>query len=371
MAFSVGELAAALSADFAGDGGLEVIGVAEPAEATANQIALAVNPKFASGLKEGQAKVAILWPGADWQSMGLSAAIFVGHARYGMADLTSFVDRGPEIPPGHHSSAVVDPTAQLGPDVNVGPLAIIGANVQIGSGSTIGPGAIIGRDAVIGDGAYLHSGVRIAHEVTIGANFVAQSGATIGSDGFSFVPPEGLDIEATRRSLGDAHNVWPGGPAKWRRVHSIGGVEIGDDVEVGANTTIDRGTIRATRIGRGTKIDNLVHLAHNVEIGEDTLVCAGVSIAGSTKVGNRCVLGGQVGVNDNITIGDDVIAAGATKVYTNAPSGRVLMGSPATKMQSQIESYKALRRLPRLFTQFADLKKRVSTLEGSGAKDHE
>ncbi|MFV2035782.1 MAG: UDP-3-O-(3-hydroxymyristoyl)glucosamine N-acyltransferase, partial [Halocynthiibacter sp.] len=157
-------------------------------------------------------------------------------------------------------------------------------------------------------------------------------------------------VEKARENLGA-----PGaGPAKeltaqkWTRIHSLGAVDIGDDVEVGANVTIDRGTIRATRIGRGTKLDNQVHLGHNVEIGEDCLLCGQVGVAGSARIGNRVVLGGQCGVSDNIFIGDDVVAGGATKIFTNAPAGRVLLGSPAVKMESQVEMQKALRRLPRL-----------------------
>lgn len=363
MGYTVGEIAKALGAECAGDGGIVIERVAEPSGAGAHDIALAVNPKFAEGLEQTKARAAILWPGADWKSFDLEAAIFVGHARFGMADLTSLMDQGAEFPDGIHPSTAIDPSATIGANASLGPFVSISSGVKIGKGAKIGPGATIGRNFEIGENALIHAGVKIAHDTRIGDNFIVQPGAVIGSDGFSFVPPEGLDIEATRRSLGDAHNVWPGGPAKWRRTHSLGGVDIGDDVEIGANTTIDRGTIRATRIGRGSKLDNLVHIAHNVEIGEDTLICASVSIAGSTKVGNRCVLGGQVGVNDNITIGDDVIAAGATKIFTNAASGRVLMGSPATKMQTQIDSYKAVRRLPRLFKQVSELQKRLSKLD--------
>lgn len=365
MSYSVAELARALGADFAGDGDLRIERAAEPGAACKGDIALAVSPKFAAQITDGNAQAAILWPGADWQSMGLKAAVFVGHARFAMADLTSHMDPGPEIEQGIHPTAHIATGADIGAGAAIGPFVSIASGVQIGDGARIGPQVTIGRGSRIGTNALIHAHVTIAHDVTIGDNFIAQSGAVIGSDGFSFVPPEGLDIEATRRSLGSDHDVWPGGPAKWRRVHSLGGVEIGDDVEIGANTTIDRGTIRATRIDRGTKLDNLVHIAHNVEIAQDSLLCAGVSIAGSTKIGSRCVLGGQVGVNDNITVGDDVIAAGATKIYTNAASGRVLMGSPATKMQNQIETYKALRRLPRLFSTVADLKKAVSKLTDS------
>ncbi len=363
MTYTIAEIAQALGAEAAGDLALKVTHAAEPADAAEDAIALALDPKFAKGLTQGHARAALVWPGADWQAMGLKAAVFVGRPRFAIADLTGLMDPGPDIPPGIHPTALIDPTADIGEHAAIGPLAVIGAGVRLGSRARIGAHVVIGRGAQIGADALIHAGVRIGHDVRIGDGFIAQPGAIIGSDGFSFVPPDGMDIEATRRSLGAEHEVAaPGGPTEWRRVHSLGSVEIGDDVEVGANTAIDRGTIRATRIGRGTKLDNLVHIAHNVVIGENTLICASVSIAGSTVIGNRCVLGGQVGVNDNIIVGDDVIAAGASKIYTNAPSGRVLMGSPATKMETNIENYKALRRLPRLMKQVAALQKAVSKL---------
>jgi UDP-3-O-[3-hydroxymyristoyl] glucosamine N-acyltransferase len=142
---------------------------------------------------------------------------------------------------------------------------------------------------------------------------------------------------------------------------------LGDDVEVGANVAIDRGTISATRVGRGTKLDNLVHIGHNVQVGEDCLLCGQVGIAGSARIGNRVVLGGQCGVSDNIFVGDDVIAGGATKIFTNAPAGRVLLGSPAMRMETNVEAWKNIRRLGRLFDQVADLRKAVARLGENGA----
>jgi UDP-3-O-[3-hydroxymyristoyl] glucosamine N-acyltransferase len=199
--------------------------------------------------------------------------------------------------------------------------------------------------------------VKIGARVRLGDRVICQPGAVVGADGFSFVTPEVSGVERVRRSLGDQGEVTG---QSWTRIHSLGAVEIDDDVEIGANSAIDRGTIRSTRIGRGTKLDNLVHVGHNVEIGEDCLLCGQVGIAGSARIGDRVVLGGQCGVNDNIFVGDDVVAGGATKIFTNAPAGRVLLGSPAVKMQSHLEMMKALRRLPRLVEQVRALQKAVS-----------
>jgi len=359
MSHTIAEIAAALSAEAEGDLTLTIDGVAEPAGAGPAEIALALSPAYAEGLPQGRARAAILWPGADWRATGLSAAIFVGRARYGMADLTRLMDRGAEIAPGIHPTAVIDPTAEVGEGAAIAPFVVIGARVRIGPGARLGAHVSIGRDTVIGANARIDDGARIAHEITIGDNFICHFGVSVGADGLSFVPPEGLDIATTRRSFGEGHAGWAGGPAVWRRVHSLGGVEIGDDVEIGGNANIDRGTIRATKIGRGTKIDGLVHIGHNVVIGEDCLLCSGTGIAGSTRVGDRCVLAGQTGVSDNITIGADVITGGGTKIYSNVPAGRVIMGSPAVRMDAHIETYKAIRRLPRLIKQVAELQKLV------------
>ena len=181
--------------------------------------------------------------------------------------------------------------------------------------------------------------------MTIGDDFTCHQNAVIGSDGFSFVTEDVSMVENARTTLGDT----AGAAAQiWRKIHSLGGVEIGDGVEIGANSAVDYGTIRATRIGDRTKIDNLVHVAHNVVVGTDCLLCAHVGIAGSSTIGNHCVLAGQVGIADNIRLGDRVICGAASKVLSNVPSGRVVQGYPAVKMETHVEGYKALRRLPRL-----------------------
>jgi len=214
----------------------------------------------------------------------------------------------------------------------------------IGADARVAPHVSVAQGAQIGARAVLFDGVRIGHHVVIGDDFIAHPGAVIGSDGFSFVTPENSGVENVRRSLGDQ-----GGAAQqsWTRIHSLGAVSIGNNVEIGANAAIDRGTIRSTAIGDGTKLDNLVHIGHNVQVGQDCLLCGQVGIAGSSKIGDRVVLAGQCGVNDNIFVGNDVIAGGATKIFTNAPAGRVLLGYPAVKMESHVEIQKAMRRLPR------------------------
>lgn len=359
MSHRISDIAAALGADFAGAGDLTVTGAAEPAQAGPDQLALAMDPRYGEGLARGQARAAVVWQGTDWQALGLQAAIFAPRGRLAMAGLTRLFDPGPGLVPGIHPTAVIDATATLGEGAAVGPFVVIGAGARIGSGARIAEHVSIGAGVAIGDAALILAGVRIGARVVIGDRFVAQPGAVIGGDGFSFVTEERSRVEEARATLGNPGETRA---QSWLRIHSLGAVTIGDDVEVGANTTIDRGTIRDTRIGRGTKLDNLVQVGHNVIVGEDCLLCGQVGIAGSTRLGDRVVLGGQAGVVDNIFVGDDVVAGAGTLITSNAPAGRVLMGSPAVKMDQHVEIYKSQRRLPRLLAQIAELQKTVKKL---------
>ena len=357
MHFTIEHIAAALEAKAFGDVDLKVTGASEPASAGPEDLALAMDPKYADGIVEGQARAAIVWDGADWRAMGLEAAIVVPRPRYAMSGLTRLMDPGPEIAPGVHATAVVDQTANIAAGAAIGPFVVIGARVTIGENARIASHTSIAEDAVIGADALILAGVRIGARVVIGDRFICQPGAVIGADGFSFVTPEKSRVEEARASLGGETAAIN---ASWTRIHSLGSVEIGDDVEIGANTCIDRGTIRATRVGDRTKLDNLVHLGHNVVVGEDCLICGQVGVAGSTRIGDRVVFGGQVGVSDNIFVGDDVVAGGATKILTKVPAGRVILGYPAMKMEQFIEAGQNWRRLPRLMEDVKALKKAVS-----------
>jgi UDP-3-O-[3-hydroxymyristoyl] glucosamine N-acyltransferase len=362
MRHTIRDIAAALGADAAGDLDLTIDGAAEPAMAGSAQLALALSPAYADGLAKGQARAALLWPGADWRGLGLKAAIFAPRGRLAMAGLSRMLDAGPVIAAGVHAMALVDSTARIGEGVAIGPFVTIGAGAVIGARARIASHVSIAEGAVVGDDALIAQGARIGARVVIGARFICQPGAVVGADGFSFVTPEKSGVEEIRETLGVRDSI---NAQSWVRIHSLGSVQIGDDVEVGANACIDRGTIRDTVIGRGSKLDNLVHVGHNVEVGEDCLLCGQVGIAGSTRIGNRVVLGGQVGVGDNLFVGDDVIAGGATKILTNVPAGRAVLGYPAVKMDTHIEMQKALRRLPRLAQKVADLEKVISKLHGN------
>lgn len=356
---TIRDIAAALGAPAAGDLDITITNAAEPQAAGPDDLALAMTPTYAEGLRQGGARAALLWPGADWQALGLQAAVFAPRGRLAMAGLSKLLDAGPAIAPGIHPLAVVDSSAAIAGGAAIGPFVVIGADVRIGAHVRIASHVSIGEGTVIGQDALLLQGVRIGPRVVIGDRLIAQPGAVIGSDGFSFVTPEESGVEEIRKTLGARGEIRA---QTWTRLHSLGAVRIGDDVEIGANACIDRGTIRDTTIGSGTKLDNLVHVGHNVSIGRDCLLCGQVGVAGSARIGDRVVLGGQCGVNDNIFVGDDVIAGGATKIFTNAPAGRVLLGYPAVRMETHVEMQKALRRLPRLATRVTELERVIAKL---------
>lgn len=354
--YTILQIAQSLGTKAEGDTSLSIQRAAEPATAGPDDLALAMSPKYAEDLGQGRARAAMVWPGADWQAMGLAAAIFAPRPRMAMSGLTRMLDLGQGFGTGIHPSAVVDPTAELASDVSVGPLCVIGAGAKIGTGSVIGPHCVIGMDVVLGAHAFLREMVSIGARAQIGDRFMAQPGARIGSDGFSFVTPEVSGVENARKSMGDQGEVKA---QSWIRIHSLGAVRIGDDVELGANCTVDNGTIRDTTIGSGCKLDNQVHIGHNAVVGRDCLIAGQSGLSGSVTFGDNVIMGGQSGVADNTFVGDNVIISGATKVLSNVPAGRVMMGYPAVKMTTHTDIYKAQRRLPRLMREVDALKKAV------------
>lgn len=366
MDYRIADIAEALGARLDGDATLVITGAAEPAMAGPGDLALAMDERYAAGLTRGKALAAVLWDGADWRAYGLKAAIFVPRPRYAMAGITRALDPGPQIAPGIHPTAVIETGAEVGPEACIGPFVYIGAGARIGARARIAARVSIEAGASIGADCQIMPGTWIGPGVSIGDRFICHANAVIGSDGFSFVTAEKSDVEEIRETLGQRAGIRPQG---WTRIHSLGSVIIGDDVEVGATATIDRGTIRATSIGSGTKIDNQVHLGHNVTVGRDCLLCGQVGIAGSVRVGDRVVMGGQVGVVDNVFVGDDVVAGAGTKIMSNAPKGRVLLGYPAIKMDAQIANWKYIRRLGRLFDQVAALRGRKDPSDGDGDDD--
>lgn len=362
MPLTLSQIAAALGARFEGDGALRIARAAHPAEAGEHDIAVAMDAAHVAALAKGRARAALLNAGEDWRGLGLAGAILVARPRYALAGLTQAFAAAPAVSPGVHPTAVVAEDARLGAGVAVGPLCVIGAGAQLGDGAALVAQVYVGEGARIGPDALFHPGVRVCAGVTIGARAILHPNAVIGSDGFSFVTPSPgsvESVEATGRVAEDARNH------RWARIHALGAVTVGDDVEVGAGATIDSGTLTDTRVGDGTKIDNLVQVGHNVRIGANCLLCAQVGVAGSAVIGDRVVLGGQSGVADHVRVGDDVVAGARAAVAGDAKPGSVLLGAPAIPRDEALALMLAQRRLPKLIETVRALKKRLSAADPS------
>ncbi|MEM1075254.1 MAG: UDP-3-O-(3-hydroxymyristoyl)glucosamine N-acyltransferase [Pseudomonadota bacterium] len=361
--YTIAQIASVLEADAFGDVDLVISRLSEPQNAGPDDLALASNESYAKHLSQGNARAALVWSDADWQGFGLRAAIVPRRPRYAMAGLTRMMDPGQGFGQGIHGTAVIDPTAVIGENVSIGAFTVVAAGAKIGRDSVIGPHCYVGWNAKIGSQAYFRENVSVGARVTIGERSICQPGVRLGGDGFSFATADRSAVEAARATLGDQQDTEA---QAWMRIHSLGSVKLGDDIEIGTNTAIDCGTIRDTRIGDRTKIDNLVHIGHNCVIGMDCLICGQVGLAGSVTIGNNVVLAGQVGVGDNLSIGDRVIAGGASKIMTSVPAGRTVLGYPATKMETNISSYKALRRLPRVMKDIKALQNAVFKSDADG-----
>ncbi|MDD7971706.1 UDP-3-O-(3-hydroxymyristoyl)glucosamine N-acyltransferase [Roseinatronobacter alkalisoli] len=356
MPHTIAEIAQALGLRAEGALDLAITHAAEPAQAGRDALAMAMDPKYAAGLAQGQAQAAILWDGADWQALGLKAAVFAPRPRWAMAGISELLDPGYDFGAGIHPQSFIHPSARVADGACIGPFTSIGARAVIGPNARIAPNVTVAEDVVIGADVILHAGARIGARVRIGDRFIGQPNCVVGGCGFSFVTPEPSGAEDVRASLSGERQVRA---QKWHRIQSLGAVRIGDDVELGANSSIDRGTIRDTVIGSGTKIDSVCQIGHNVQMGEDCMMCGMAGVAGSARIGNRVLLAGKVAVNDNIFVGDDAIVGGASRVFTNVPAGRAVLGDPATKLETQLEIRKIIRRLPRLVANVAKLQDAV------------
>ncbi|NQU74979.1 MAG: UDP-3-O-(3-hydroxymyristoyl)glucosamine N-acyltransferase, partial [Planctomycetes bacterium] len=253
-----------------------------------------------------------------------------------------------DLPPeGVHPSAVVDATALLGSGVAVGPHAVVGAGATLGDNVVVCANVYVGADAVIGDGSVLMPGVVVSRRCRIGRRCRLHANAVIGADGFGYYFRDGA----------------------YHKIPHIGTVEIGDDVEIGACSCVDRAKFGATRIGDGTKIDNLVQIAHNVQIGKGVILAGLVGVAGSSKLGDYVVLGGHAGIRDNITVGDEVRVAAYSAVLQDVPPGQTIGGIPAFDERQCVRVYHLQQKLPELKKQLEQLQARVNGLENA-TKDH-
>ena len=334
MGTTLGELAVRFGLELAGDPALEVTRVATLQAAGPGCLTFLANPHYRRHLAATRATAVVLDPrsAADCPAAALlSRNPYAAYAR-----IAQVLHPEPVAPPGVHGSAVVDPDAQVSGNATVGPQAVIEAGVQVGERAFVGPGCVLMRGARIGPDSRLVARVTLYPGVVLGSRCVVHAGVVIGADGFGFAPDRDGYV----------------------KVPQVGGVRIGDDVEIGANTTIDRGAIEDTVIEDGVKLDNLVQVGHNVRIGAHTVVAGCVGISGSSVIGRRCMIGGAVGIAGHLELGDEVIVTGYSLVTRSLPGpGMYSSGMPAIPAADWRRTVARLRRLP-------TLERRLALLEG-------
>jgi UDP-3-O-[3-hydroxymyristoyl] glucosamine N-acyltransferase len=358
---ALNDIALALGGKLMGDGALNVDRLVHPKDAMGPSDLILAFDKSLHPLLDNTPSISVVL-GADQEELGakFKGAVLVPRPRAAMARLTAMFDYPFADPPGIHPSAIVHPTAKIGKDAAIGPLCVIGAHADIGDGVQMESQVTIGSMAVIGANSLIHSGVRVGDRVKIGARAILHFNAVVGSDGFSFVTPERGSAENAKES-GDA-NVTSFNLAI-HRIASLGSVILGDDVEVGACSTIDRGTITDTVIGNSTKIDNQVQVGHNVTIGENCMICGATGIAGSVIIGDRVILGGASGVADHVKIGDDSVLSAAAVAASNLPPKGVYMGFPAMPRDRFREQFLYISRLKAMNNRLKAVEAKINPLE--------
>ena len=336
---TLAELAHRLGCRLEGDGAVEVTRVAGLEEAGPGDLTFLSNPKYASKLPATRAS-AVIAP--DGVANAPCPVLRTDQPYVAFAEAVGILTPPARPAPGLSPLAAIDPTAELGAGVSIGPFAVVGRGVRIGARTAIHPHAVIAAGTRIGADGTVHAHVSVREDVVIGDRVVIQDGAVIGADGFGF---------ARRRD------------GTHQKIPQVGGVVIGDDVEIGAGTTIDRPAVGETRIGSGTKIDNLVQVAHGVKIGRNALLAAQSGVAGSSVLEDDVVLAGQSGVTGHVTLGRGVRVGAKSAVTKDIGEGQHVAGVPAGPVADWRESAVLLRRLPELRQALSDLQSRLAALE--------
>ena len=328
MEFSAQQIAALLGGKLYGNGNKTVSDVAPIEQATEGKLCFLCEEKYMQYLPDTQASVVLVTAGllGGKEPQSGAAVIAVENARSAMGQLLQLVAKAMNPPrKGVEQPCYISEGVEVPEDAYIGAFAYIGKNVRIGKGVQIYPNTYIGDNVQIGDGTILYAGVKVYYNCVVGKGCILHAGAVIGADGFGFEP--------------DAQGVN-------QKLPQIGNVVIEDDVEIGANTTVDRAMMGSTRIHRNVKIDNLVQVAHNVEVGESTFLCAQVGIAGSTKVGSHCILAGQVGVAGHIEIADNCVFGAQTGIAGSVRKAGMYQGSPAIDAMNWRRSSVGFKQLP-------------------------
>lgn len=338
MKFTAEQIAQALQGKIEGNKDVEVNTLSKIEEGKPGSLSFLANPKYTPFIYDTKASIVIV--NNDFQaSKALDCTLIrVEDAYTAFSQLLDMYNQVKLNKSGISPHAAISETAKIGKDVYIGEFVVIGDHALIGDNAKIYPQTFVGNNAKIGNNTTLFAGVKIYSDCVIGNACTFHAGVVIGSDGFGFAPQEG-DM--------------------YKKVAQIGNVIIEDNVEIGANSTIDRATLGSTIIRKGVKLDNLIQVAHNVEIGENTVMAALSGISGSTKIGKNCMIGGQVGMNGHITIGDNVKIGAQTGVISNVKDNQTIIGSPAMDARAFMKSSVYLKKLPELAQKINAIEKKL------------
>ncbi len=342
MEFKAQNIADFLGGTVEGDANVIVSGVAKIEEGKPGTLAFLSNPKYNKYIYETEASIVIVNQDFELEAEVLATLIRVPDAYKAFASLLELYQQAKINKSGIETPSFVDDTAILGSDIYVGAFAYIGKNVQIGNHVKIYPHVYVGDNTIIGDDSILFSGVKIYEDTKIGSACILHAGAVIGADGFGFAQKE---------------------DGSYQKIPQVGNVIIEDLVEIGANSTIDCATMGSTIVRKGTKIDNLVQIAHNVEVGENTVMAALTGIAGSAKIGKNCRFGGQVGVAGHITVGDNVNVGAMSGVSHSIKSNNTVLLAPAMDIGQASRVIAVYRNLPKLREQVLNLEKQIDQIK--------
>ncbi len=326
MSYTLSNIAKLIDATVEGDENAEVVTLQKIEEATGDGLTFLANDAYEPYVYESKAGGIVVAHSFVPKKPIAANLLRVEDPYAAFAKLLDAFQSAENQMPEREEPQVIHKTAKIGEDTRIGAFAYVGSDVIIGKNCVIHPHVYIGQGAVIGDNCVLHPGVHVGHNCRVGNRCTIHNNAVLGSDGFGFAPSD----------------------SGYSKVAQTGNVELADDVEIGAQTTIDRATLGSTKIGNGVKLDNLIQIAHNVEIGEHTVMAAQCGVAGSTKIGSRCMFGGQVGIAGHLTIGNNVKVAAQTGISRSIKDDDVVMGSPAINAREFNRAYVIFKQLPTL-----------------------
>jgi UDP-3-O-[3-hydroxymyristoyl] glucosamine N-acyltransferase len=335
MKFTAAQIAGILEGEVIGNPDAKVFKLAKIEEGTEGSLTFLANPKYVNFIYTTQATITIVNKDFVPENELATTLIKVEDAYQSFSKILEYYNKVMLMKSGVEQPSVISENVTYGEQLYLGSFSYVGKNVTIGNNVKIYPNCFIGDNVTIGDNCVFFAGVKIYSETEIGNNCNFHSGSVVGSDGFGFAPTE---------------------DGSFSKIPQIGNVIIEDDVEIGANTTIDRATLGTTLIRKGVKLDNHIQIAHNVEIGENTVIAAQTGIAGSTKIGSNCLIGGQVGVAGHLTIGNNVRVQAQSGIGKNILDGEIIQGSPAFNYGDFSKSYVHFRNLPKIVSDLEELK---------------